>query len=237
MDRRAPSVSSEFPLEFPDYGSQRFIIVAPTVGLPGFGQEWLEEISGDYGGQNMKDCSLPSMRWQKSLMWIKIIWVLWVQVMAASRFIGLPDITTTVSKLLSHMPESSTLNSKPSRDQEMWFANWDLGGAQWDKTMPFAQKTYQFRISSWTNGIRRFSITHGELDYRILTDRAWARSMQPSFVGYRPRCWSSGWMFHWIAQPQNGVLFPTCLLPLAGSLAEAAKVRHRKLKNKSISSD
>ncbi|MDR1161752.1 MAG: prolyl oligopeptidase family serine peptidase, partial [Tannerellaceae bacterium] len=33
-----------------------YIIVAPNRrGLPGFGQEWLEQISGDYGGQNMKD--------------------------------------------------------------------------------------------------------------------------------------------------------------------------------------
>ena len=33
-----------------------YVIVAPNRrGLYGFGQEWLEQISGDYGGQNMKD--------------------------------------------------------------------------------------------------------------------------------------------------------------------------------------
>ena len=33
-----------------------YIIVAPNRrGLPGFGKEWNEQISGDYGGQNMKD--------------------------------------------------------------------------------------------------------------------------------------------------------------------------------------
>ena len=33
-----------------------YIIVAPNRrGLPGFGYEWLKQISGDYGGQNMKD--------------------------------------------------------------------------------------------------------------------------------------------------------------------------------------
>ncbi len=36
--------------------SQGYIIVAPNRrGLPGFGQEWLEEISGDWTGQCMKD--------------------------------------------------------------------------------------------------------------------------------------------------------------------------------------
>src|SRR5690554_8027511 len=33
-----------------------YIVVAPNRrGVPGFGSEWLEQISGDYGGQNMKD--------------------------------------------------------------------------------------------------------------------------------------------------------------------------------------
>ena len=33
-----------------------YIVVAPNRrGLYGFGQKWLEQISGDYGGQNMKD--------------------------------------------------------------------------------------------------------------------------------------------------------------------------------------
>ena len=33
-----------------------YIIVAPNRrGLPGFGVEWNEQISGDYGGQCMKD--------------------------------------------------------------------------------------------------------------------------------------------------------------------------------------
>jgi dipeptidyl aminopeptidase/acylaminoacyl peptidase len=33
-----------------------YIVVAPNRrGVPGFGMEWLEQISGDYGGQNMRD--------------------------------------------------------------------------------------------------------------------------------------------------------------------------------------
>lgn len=33
-----------------------YIVVAPNRrGLPGFGMEWNEQVSGDYGGQCMKD--------------------------------------------------------------------------------------------------------------------------------------------------------------------------------------
>ena len=36
--------------------AQGYIVVAPNRrGLPGFGKKWLEDISGDYGGQCMKD--------------------------------------------------------------------------------------------------------------------------------------------------------------------------------------
>ena len=36
--------------------SNGYVVVAPNRrGLPGFGQEWLEEISGDWTGQCMKD--------------------------------------------------------------------------------------------------------------------------------------------------------------------------------------
>ena len=36
--------------------ANEYVIIAPNRrGLPSFGQEWNLEISGDYGGQNMKD--------------------------------------------------------------------------------------------------------------------------------------------------------------------------------------
>ena len=36
--------------------AQGYIVVAPNRrGLPSFGQEWLDQISGDYSGQNIRD--------------------------------------------------------------------------------------------------------------------------------------------------------------------------------------
>ncbi|HBW11533.1 MAG TPA: hypothetical protein DEG12_05845, partial [Alistipes sp.] len=33
-----------------------YIVVAPNRrGVPSFGQEWLDQISGDYSGQNIRD--------------------------------------------------------------------------------------------------------------------------------------------------------------------------------------
>lgn len=52
-----------------------YIIVAPNRrGLPGFGVEWNEQISGDYGGQCMKDYFTAIDEMAKSRMWTKIVW-------------------------------------------------------------------------------------------------------------------------------------------------------------------
>lgn len=43
--------------------------------------------------------------------------------------------------------------------EEKWFANWDMGGAYWEKQNPIAQRTSPTPLtSSWKNGILRFSV-------------------------------------------------------------------------------
>ena len=75
--------------------SNGYVVVAPNRrGLPGFGQEWLEEISGDWTGQCMKET--------------KTSWVLWVPALVASAFTISQVITTSVSRLSSRMMVPST---------------------------------------------------------------------------------------------------------------------------------
>ena len=48
---------------FQQMAANGYIIVAPNRrGLPGFGQEWLEQISGDYSGQNIKEMCIRDSR-------------------------------------------------------------------------------------------------------------------------------------------------------------------------------
>jgi dipeptidyl aminopeptidase/acylaminoacyl peptidase len=74
-----------------------YIVVAPNRrGLPGFGQEWNDQISGDYGGQNMNRSSTRTG------------WAPLEPVMAVSQCCGLPDITKNGSKRLYHIAECLT---------------------------------------------------------------------------------------------------------------------------------
>ena len=83
-----------------------YIIVAPNRrGLPGFGVEWNEAISGDYGGQCMKDyfTAIDEMAKEPFVDKDRLGCV------GASfgGFSGLPDIMTSASKHSSHMMASS----------------------------------------------------------------------------------------------------------------------------------
>lgn len=56
--------------------------------------------------------------------------------------------------------------------EEMWFANWDLGGPFWDKSNAVAQRSFANSphkfVDKWDTPIL---ITHGEYDFRILASQ------------------------------------------------------------------
>lgn len=56
--------------------------------------------------------------------------------------------------------------------EEMWFANWDMGGAYWDKSNAVAQRTFanspHLFVEKWDTPIL---VTHGEKDFRILASQ------------------------------------------------------------------
>ena len=59
--------------------------------------------------------------------------------------------------------------------EEMWFVNWDLGGAYWEKNNAIAQRSYKNSphkfVDKWDTPIL---VIHGEKDYRILASQGMA---------------------------------------------------------------
>ncbi|MBR6639750.1 MAG: S9 family peptidase, partial [Muribaculaceae bacterium] len=123
--------------------SNDYIVIAPNRrGLPGFGTEWNEQISGDYGGQNMKDY-LSAVDYMKQEPFIDIehigatgasyggFSVYWLAGNHDNRF----------AALFAHAGIFNT-EAQYLETEEMWFADWDLGGAYWDKNNATAQRTF-----------------------------------------------------------------------------------------------
>ncbi|MDR1258779.1 MAG: S9 family peptidase [Tannerellaceae bacterium] len=186
-----------------------YIIVAPNRrGLPGFGQEWLEQISGDYGGQNMKDyfSAIDEMAKEPyvdadrlgavgaSYGGFSVYWLAGNHQKRFKAFVAHAGIFNLEQQYLE--------------TEESWFANWDLGGPYWEKNNTIAQKSFANSphrfVEKWDTPIL---ITHGELDYRILASQGMSAFNAARLRGVPARMLVFPNENHWIAQPQNGVLF------------------------------
>lgn len=186
-----------------------YIIVAPNRrGLPGFGLEWNEAVSGDYGGQCMKDyftaidevAKEPYVNKDRlgcvgaSFGGFSVYWLAGHHDKRFKAFIAHDGIFNMEMQYLE--------------TEEMWFANWDMGGAYWEKQNATAQRTFANSphkfVDKWDTPIL---CIHGEKDYRILANQGMAafnaavlRGVPAELLIYRDEN-------HWVLKPQNGVLW------------------------------
>ncbi len=186
-----------------------YIIVAPNRrGLPGFGQAWNEQISGDYGGQNMKDylSAIDAMTKEPYVNKDKLgcigasyggFSVYWLAGNHNKRF----------KAFIAH-DGMFNLEAQYLETEEMWFVNWDLGGPFWDKNNKVAQRSFANSphrfVQNWDTPIL---CIHGELDYRIVATQG-----QQAFNAAILRGIPAEFLYfpdenHWVLKPQNGILW------------------------------
>lgn len=186
-----------------------YIVVAPNRrGLPGFGKEWLEQISGDYGGQNMKDylSAIDAISKEPFVNKDKLgcigasyggFSVYWLAGHHEKRF----------KAFIAH-DGMFNLEQQYLETEEMWFVNRDLGGPYWDKANAIAQRSYatspHLFVDKWNAPIL---IIHGEKDYRILASQGMAAFNAAVLRGVPAQMLIFPEENHWVLQPQNGILW------------------------------
>jgi len=186
-----------------------YIIVAPNRrGLPGFGQEWNEQISGDYGGQNMKDyLSAIDELAKEPFIDSERLGAVGASYGGFSVFWLAGNHDGRFSAFIAH-DGMFNFESQYLETEEMWFVNWDLGGAFWEKDNPVAMNSYANSphrfVEKWDTPIL---VIHGELDYRI----AYTQGMS-AFNAAVLRGVPAEFLFfpdenHWVLSPQNGILW------------------------------
>ena len=186
-----------------------YIIVAPNRrGLPGFGLEWNEAVSGDYGGQCMKDyftaidevAKEPYVNKDRlgcvgaSFGGFSVYWLAGHHDKRFKAFIAHDGIFNMEMQYLE--------------TEEMWFANWDMGGAYWEKQNATAQRTFANSphkfVDKWDTPIL---CIHGEKDYRILANQGMAAFNAAVLRGVPAELLIYPDENHWVLKPQNGVLW------------------------------
>lgn len=194
---------------FQQMAANGYIVVAPNRrGLPGFGMEWLEQISKDYGGLNIQDY-LAAIDDVAKEPYVD------EQRLGA---VGASYGGFSVNYLASHhegrfkafISHCGIFNFEQMyvTTEEMWFENWDVGGSYWDKKNQAAQRSYEFSphkyVSQWDTPIL---VITGAKDFRIpytqsmgAFNAAVLQNLPAQFLYFPEES-------HWVVQAQNSILW------------------------------
>jgi len=183
-----------------------YIVVAPNRrGLPSFGQEWNLQISGDYGGQNMRDyfSAIDAVKQEPFVDENRLgavgasyggFSVFWLAGHHEKRF----------KAFIAHCGMYNFESEYGSTD-EYWFPNFDLGGAYWEKPRP---KSFDFSphltVDKWDTPIL---VIHGAKDFRVPYTEGLQAFNAAQLRGIPSRLLIFPEEGHWVLRPQNAILW------------------------------
>lgn len=183
-----------------------YVIVAPNRrGLPTFGQEWNDQISLDYGGQNMKDY-LTAIDSVSTEPWVNAdkLGAVGASYGGYSVYWLAGNHNKRFKTFIAHCGIFN-FESMYGSTEEVFFVNHDWGGPYWDKPRP---KSYDFSphnfVGNWDTPILVIS---GGYDFRI----PYTESMQAFDVAQLKGIPSRFIFFpeetHFVSKPQNAILW------------------------------
>ena len=186
-----------------------YIIVAPNRrGLPGFGMEWLEQISGDYSGINIQDY-LSAIDYAKELPYVdeNNLGCVGASYGGYSVYFLAGCHQNRFKAFIAHCGMFN-LEMDYYTTEEMWFANWDMGGAPWEKDNKVVQRSYANSPSAFVgNWDTPILVIHGQKDFRIDMSQGLA-----AFNTARMRRIPAQFLYlpegsHWVTKCQDGILW------------------------------
>ena len=188
-----------------------YVVIAPNRhGLPGFGQEWKEQISGDWTGQCMQDYLAAIDDAAQNLPFVDKN-----RLAAVGASFGgfsvyyLAGIHEKRFKAFIAHDGAFNLDAMYTETEENWFSNWEYDEAYWHHPqMPNAKKTYENSphkmVEKWDTPIL---CIHGEKDYRINATQGMSAFNAARMKGIPAELLIFPDENHWVLKPQNGVLW------------------------------
>ena len=206
----ALSQSYSFRWNFQLMAANGYIVVAPSRrGMSGFGIEWNEQISKDYGGQNMQDyLSAIDDISKESYVDTNRLGAVGASYGGYSVFYLAAIHEDRFKSFISH-DGMFNLRSMYGTTEELFFVNWDLGGAYWEKDNAAAQKTFsKFNpanmVNQWTTPIL---IIQGGKDYRVPIGQGLEAFQAAQLQGVKSKLLFFPEENHWVLNPQNSLVW------------------------------
>ena len=202
--------SYSFRWNFSLMASQGYVVVAPNRrGMYGHGQEWNEQISKDWGGQVMDDylSAIDDVAKEGYVAKDKI-GAVGASYGGYSVFQLAGIHNNRFKTFISHCGVFN-LESMYGTTEEMFFTDWENGGAYWEKDNAVAQKTYaKFNpinmVDKWNTPIL---IIQGGKDYRVPIGQGQEAFQAAQLRGIKSRFLLFPDENHWVLKPQNAQIW------------------------------
>lgn len=187
--------------------AQGYVVIAPNRrGLPSFGQEWNDQISGDWGGQAMQDLLSAVDDVSKEEYIDKDrraavgasyggYSVYWLAGHHQNRF----------KSFIAHCGVFN-LESMYGSTEEIFFVNHDLEGAYWKTPSPKSYELFSPHkfVKNWNTPIL---VIHNDKDFRVPLGEGLQAFSAAQLQGIKSRFLYFSDEGHWVTKPQNSLLW------------------------------
>ena len=187
------------------FAAAGYVVVMPNPrGSTGYGQKFIDEINGDWGGRAFDDIMAVADHVVTSIPYAD-----GSRMAAAGGSYGgymidwILGHTQRFKALITH-DGVYDLSSEFGETEELWFPLWEFGGTPWDNPEMYARWSPSLFVKEFHTPTL---VIHGELDYRVPVGQGLqlftALQLQkvPSKLLLFP---DEG---HWVLKPQNSVLW------------------------------
>ena len=184
-----------------------YIVVAPNRrGMPGWGTKWNEDISKDWGGQPMRDY-IAAADFAKTLPFVdgSRMGAVGASYGGYSVFM-LAGIHENRFKTFIAHDGLFDMKSWYGTTEELWFANWDLGGNYWQDPQPKAYTDYNPSnfVEKWNTPIM---VIQGGIDFRVPYEQGQEAFQAAKLKGLKTKFLYFPNENHWVLHPQNGLVW------------------------------
>ena len=185
-----------------------YVIIAPNRrGLPGFGREWNDQISGDWGGQAMQDLlSATDAMLKEPYIDKDRVGAIGASFGGYTVYWMMGNHENRFATMIAHCGVFN-LESMYGSTEELFFVDWDLGGPYW-KSPEVQDKYTQFSphrfVKNWETPLL---VIHGEKDFRVPITQGMEAFTAAQTQGVDSRFLYFPEEGHWVMSPQNGVLW------------------------------